>query len=196
MKRGYEIEQGKIVINRELTELDIFVRDFINVLKKHSNYLIVSGFVSIATGRPRGTEDVDILVPLLDEKKFQELFNELVKNKFWCYQSDNCKEVYRYIKSLDSVRFAREGEIFPNMELIPITQERKSKYFEFSNPQEIRVSDFEFKIPWIEFEITYKEKVLGSKKDLEDAQHLRTFFSEILDEDKFRKSCEVIENEI
>ena len=82
------------------------------------------------------------------------------------------------------------------MEVVPVTKERKAKYFEFTNPQKIKIKDFEFKIPWIEFEITYKEKVLAGKKDIEDAAHLRAFFSEILDEEKFNKSKEVIKDEI
>ena len=67
-----------IKINRDLTELDLFVMEFIEVLKKHSDYLIVSGFVSISTGRTRGTEDIDVLVPVVNENKFNELFNDLI----------------------------------------------------------------------------------------------------------------------
>mgnify|MGYP001619544231 CR=1 FL=1 len=61
--KGYELKKGILFINRDLTELDMFVKDFLEVLKKHSDYLIVSGFVSISTGRTRATEDVDILIP-------------------------------------------------------------------------------------------------------------------------------------
>ena len=74
MKKGYYVKAETLMINRELTELDLFVKDFLKVLKKHSDYLIVSGFVSISTGRSRGTEDVDILIPVADENKFEELF--------------------------------------------------------------------------------------------------------------------------
>ena len=55
MGKDFAIENGAIVINRKLTDLDRFVRSFLDVLKKRSDYLIVSGFVSIATGRARGT---------------------------------------------------------------------------------------------------------------------------------------------
>ena len=57
-----EKETNTIVINRELTKLDLFVKDFLDILKKHASYLIVSGFVSISTGRTRGTEDIDVLI--------------------------------------------------------------------------------------------------------------------------------------
>ena len=54
MMEGYSLENNTIVVNRELTELDLFVKEFIAILKKHTDYLIVSGFVSISTGRTRG----------------------------------------------------------------------------------------------------------------------------------------------
>ena len=196
INKGYKIENKTIIIERDLNELDKFVKDFLDVLKKHSDYLIVSGFVSISTGRIRGTEDVDILVPVLDEIKFNKLFEDLKNKDFWCYQGDNSKEVYEYIKNMESVRFARKNEMFPNMEFISINESRKTKFFEFSHPQRIKIKDFEFKIPPIEFEILYKEKILTSKKDIADAKHLRTFFSEILRKDKFKEYENIIMEEL
>jgi len=191
--KGYELEGGVIVINRELTELDLFVKDFLKVLKKHSNYLIVSGFVSISTGRPRGTEDVDILVPVLEEEKFKELFLDLQENNFWCYQGDNAKEVYSdYVKEMVNIRFARKDEMFPNMEVVFINETRKAKYYEFTHPQKMKVKDFEFKIPPLEFEILYKEIVLAGEKDMQDAKHLRILFSDILKTEKFKECEDVI----
>lgn len=195
MGAGYQLEGEVIIINRDLTELDLFVKDFLTVLNRHSDYLIVSGFVSISTGRTRGTEDVDVLVPTMDENKFRALFGDLQKNNFWCYQGDSIEEVYPYIQNLQNIRFAKNNEMFPNMEFIPINKTKKAKFFEFNHPQKIRVQDFEFKIPPIEFEILYKEIVLGSKKDLADAKHLRTFFAKIITEENFQKYKPIIENE-
>ena len=196
MMKGYSLDNETIVIDRELTELDIFVRDFLKVLKKYSDYLIVSGFVSICSGRARGTEDVDVLVPLMDSPKFKELFENLLKEDFWSYQGDSSEEVYEYVKDLVSVRFARKEEMFPNMEVVSFDKTKKAKLFEFNNPQKIRIKDFEVKIPPIEFEILYKEKILGSEKDIADAKHLRTFFSEIISEDKFKEYTPIILEEL
>ena len=191
--KGYYLEKDVIVINRELTELDLFVKDFLEVLKKYSDYLIVSGFVSIATGRPRGTEDVDILVPVFEEEKFKELFLNLQENNFWCYQGDNAKEVYsQYVKNMVNIRFARDKEMFPNMEVIFINKTKKAKYYEFTKPQKIKVKDFEFKIPPLEFEILYKEIVLAGDKDIQDAKHLRILFSDILKKQRFKECKDVI----
>ena len=164
-----------------------FVKKFLDILKRHSDYLVVSGYVSICSGRARGTEDVDILFPVMSREKFEMLFKDLTNNGFWCYQGDDHAGVHRYVKDMDSVRFALKKEMFPNIELIPIDESRKAQHFEFSRPQKIRINDFEFKVPEIEFEIAYKETVLGSEKDMEDAMHLRVFFSSGIDEDKLKK---------
>ena len=196
MGKGYHLSGDTIVINRELTKLDLFVKHFLDVLKKYADYLLVSGFVSISSGRTRGTEDVDVLVPVMGKEKFEKLFEALQKGGFWCYQGDSVEEVYPYIKEMSSIRFARVNEMFPNMEVIPITEKRKAKFFEFTPPQKMKVQEFEFKIPPLEFEILYKELVLGGQKDLADAKHLRTFFAEIIKKEKFKEYEPIIKSEL
>jgi len=194
--KGYRLKGETIIIDRELTNLDMFVKDFLDIMKKYSDYEIVSGFVSIATGRTRGTEDVDIIFPLIEKSKFFDLFENLQKNNFWCYQGESPEEVYHYIQEMQSIRFARINEMFPNIEFIPFNKKKKAKYFEFTHPQKIKIKDFEFKIPPIEFEILYKEIVLAGEKDIADALHLRTFFSEILKKEKFKEYEPIIKGEL
>lgn len=196
MGKGYQLEGEVIVINRDLTELDLFVKDFLDVLKKHCDYLIVSGFVSISTGRTRGTEDVDLLIPLLSRERFTALFDDLMVNGFWCYQGDSVDEVHPYIKELSSIRFAKINQMFPNMEVIPITEKKKAKFFEFTHPQKMKVQNFQFKVPPLEFEILYKEIILGGQKDLADAKHLRTFFANFLKKEKFKEYEPIIRDEL
>jgi len=195
-KKGYLLEKNTIIIQRDLTQLDLFAKKFLDILKNHSDYLVVSGFVSICTGRTRGTEDIDVLIPAMEKEKFIALFKELDKNNFWCYQGDDPEDAYTYVKNLNNIRFAKTNEIFPNIELVPFNQTKKAKFFEFSHPQKIKIKDFEFKIPPLEFEILYKEIILKGKKDIEDAKHLRTFFSEIIKEEKFKEYEPIIRNEI
>jgi hypothetical protein len=191
--KGYSIDKDVIVIQRELTELDRFVRDFLHAL--NSDYLVVSGFVSIATGRTRGTEDVDILFPLMHKAAYQEVFDRILDAGFWCYQGDTLQVVYEYVQELKHIRFARKDQIFPNIELIPINESKKAQWFEFKHPQKMRVGRWEFKIPPIEFEILYKELVLGSKKDIQDAKHLRQFFRAVLRDENFKAYRKVIQDE-
>lgn len=196
MARGYRVKGNVIIINRDLTELDRFLKSFLSVLKKHSDYLVVSGFVSISTGRIRGTEDIDVIVPVMGKSKFKSLFDELVAEDFWCYQGDYSDAVYSYIKNLDSIRFAKKNTLFPNIEFIPFDKTKKAKTFEFNHPQKVRVCDFEFKIPPLEFEILYKELLLSGKKDMEDARHLRVFFEDILDNERFKNYEKIIRSEL
>jgi len=194
--KAYSIENNTIIIDRELTKLDLFVKDFLEVLKRHSDYLVVSGFVSISTGRTRGTEDVDILAQKLNKIEFALLLEDLFKNKFWCYQGDTINEIWKYIENGSNIRFAKEEEMFPNIEFISIDKSKPVKYFEFTHPQKIKIQDFEFKIPPIEFEILYKEIVLAGKKDIEDAKHLRTFFSELIKKERFKEYEPLIKKEL
>jgi hypothetical protein len=197
MKGGYELKDGILILDRELTDLDLFVKDFLEVLEEYSNYLIVSGFVSISTGRTRATEDVDILVPVLNKEQFEELFNNLIENGFWCYQGESPERVYEdYVKNMISIRFAKNNQMFPNMEVVFISKDKKAKYYEYTHPQSIKIKNFEFRIPPLEFEILYKEIVLTGKKDIEDARHLRNLFKDILSEDKFKECGEVIRSEL
>ena len=166
MEKGYKLENETIIVNRELSELDLFLKDFLNILKKYSDYLVVSGFVSISTGRVRGTEDIDVLVKIPEKNNFELLFNGLLSGNFWFYQGDSYEEVYPYIKNMQNIRFARINELFPNIEFIPINESKKAKFYEFTHPQKIKIQDFEFKIPPIEFEILYKEIILAGKKDI------------------------------
>ena len=191
--KGYSYEDSTIMIDRKLTQLDLFVRSFLDIMKKHMDCLIVSGYVSICTGRTRGTENIDVITPMLDKEKFKRLFDDLMENGFWCYQGDDPDEVYTYLPG--SIRFAKTDEMFPNMEFITFEKDKTAKAYEFKNPQMIKIKDFEFKIPEIEFEVAYKEIRLKSKKDLEDARHLREFFSDIFDENQFLKAKKVILDE-
>ena len=75
-----------------------------------------------------GKEDIDVLVPLMSISKFEELFVDLKKNNFWCYQGDNLDEIYPYIENFDSIRFAKVNETFPNIEFIPFNNTKKAKF--------------------------------------------------------------------
>ena len=56
------IFEGKI-IDRETTDLDMFVMDFVDLLHEAKiNYVIVSGYVSILFGRSRLSEDIDVIL--------------------------------------------------------------------------------------------------------------------------------------
>ena len=128
--------------------------------------------------------------------RLRDLFQDLQEQGFWCYQSENWEDAYGYVEELTGVRFARKDELIPNVELIPINEASKTKFFEFSHPRKMRVQDFEFKVPPIEFEILHKELILRSPKDVADARHLRTLFSDTISEENVKKFRPVVRLEL
>ena len=110
-----KFKDKEIIIEKHLNNLDKFVLDFLKMLEKHSDYVIVSGYVSILFGRTRTTEDIDILVPKMNLSKFSELQKHL-KNKFWCLNSDDISEQFGMLNDELSIRFAQKDRTFPNIE--------------------------------------------------------------------------------
>ncbi|MGP8320042.1 MAG: hypothetical protein ACT6FD_04545 [Methanosarcinaceae archaeon] len=62
---------------KDRTILDKFTEAFVNVVEKHVEYIIVSGFVAIAHGRSRGTEDIDMIIERIEKDKFLKLHDDL-----------------------------------------------------------------------------------------------------------------------
>ena len=95
----YNIMKKEIILERELSELDKFVLEFINILKRHVKYVIISGYVSILLGRSRGTEDVDLFLEKVGKEKFLKLYKELDEGGFWCLNTSNSGEAFDYLES-------------------------------------------------------------------------------------------------
>lgn len=62
---------------KDRTILDKFTEAFVNVVEKHVEYIIVSGFVAIAHGRSRGTKDIDMIIERIEKDKFLKLHDDL-----------------------------------------------------------------------------------------------------------------------
>ena len=63
-------ENKREVDNKTL--LDKFAEDFCKIIDKYAVYIICSGFVAIAHGRTRGTEDIDMII-----EKFIRIFDKV-----------------------------------------------------------------------------------------------------------------------
>ncbi|MBT6821560.1 hypothetical protein HOA56_03985, partial [archaeon] len=77
--------------------LDDFTIEFSKIVEKFTEYIVVSGYVAISSGRTRGTEDIDMIIPNLNYEEFNKLNIELIKNDFSCIQSNDSKEIYNYL---------------------------------------------------------------------------------------------------
>ena len=103
---------------KERTILDKFAEDFVDIVEKHAKYIIVSGFVAIAHGRSRGTEDVDLIIERIGKETFKTMHNDLLLAGFECIQSEDPDVIYDdYLKDKTSVRYIRKGHFLPEMEL-------------------------------------------------------------------------------
>ena len=173
------IDKSTIIINRELSELDYFTLDFIRILEKYTNYVLVSGYISILLGRSRASEDVDILVPKIDSIKLNSLYNELIDNGFICLNANDAKSISNYLNDEMAVRFSKKGTIIPNIEFKII----KNKFEEIAlkNSIKVKLTEGILKISPLELQIAFKQEVLKSPKDFEDARHIEKIAEKYLD---------------
>lgn len=67
-----EVKNDEITITKELNDIDSFVIKTTDIIKKYTEYVIVSGYVAIFFGRSRISEDVDIFIKELSLEKFKK----------------------------------------------------------------------------------------------------------------------------
>jgi hypothetical protein len=165
------VSKNIIKMDRELSDLDIFTLDFVRILRKHTHYVVVSGYVSILLGRSRASEDVDIIIPKLSLINFAALLHDLQKKGFYCLNAEDEKSIYEYLKDKIAVRFAKEKTAIPNIEL----KFAKNKFDDLAldNIITVKIGKEEIIISHLELQIAFKEVVLKSSKDIEDARHIR-----------------------
>ncbi|MCK4348282.1 MAG: hypothetical protein KAW47_06675 [Thermoplasmatales archaeon] len=179
-----------IEIDRELSDLDRFTIDFISILEKHTNYVIVSGYVAILLGRARASEDIDIIIPKIDFSTFQSMLHDLKENGFYCLNAEENEFIFGYLKEDIAIRFAKQGSLIPNIELKWV----KNKFDEIALEKTltVRLPQWQLYISHLELQIAFKEVVLKSPKDLEDARHIRDVAEGHLDKNLIKKYKEML----
>ena len=185
----YDNQKGEIYSDKIINELDRFVFDFLNILEKHSEYVIVSGYVSIVLGRTRASEDVDLLIPRMNFDKFHQLFNDINKNDFECLNTSDVREAFE-IWQQHAIRFSRGGMPIPNMEFKMINNEIQEDAFR--NRINLILENKTIYISPLELQIAYKLSIISqgnfeeisSDKDFEDAKHIYEYFKDKLNKDK------------
>ena len=174
-----EFEENKIVFNKVINSLDQFVIDFVRILNKNNiRYVIISGYVAILFGRTRETEDVDMFIEKINFETFRNLWDDL-QERFECLNTSNVVEAYNeYLNDNTAIRFSLKGDYVPNIELkFP---KMDSDFWSLKEKKEVAVNEHTLFISPIEMQICFK-LVLGTDKDIEDAQHLYTIFKQHLD---------------
>lgn len=188
------VSHDEIKLNKVLTALDEFVLDFLKVLEKHSKYVIVSGYVSILFGRARATEDIDMFVGKLNQTKFKELYKDLMNSGYQSLNSTGAREAFNLLSEGSAARFSKKNTIIPNIEM----KFPKNDIERMIIDKNVRViiQGKEIRISPLELQIAFKEIVLKSDKDLEDARHLETIFRENLNQKKLKRYREMLLDDI
>lgn len=173
----YQYTPEKIILKgKKITELDLFVDNFVRILEKYTNYVIVSGYAAIFFGRSRGTEDVDILIEPMNWGNFQTLYNKL-SEKYDFLNSGDSKHLFNMLNEKLGIRIAEKGKIIPNIELKFIKYSFED--YAIKNSILIENESMVFKLSPIELQIAYK-LYLGAEKDNLDAQFLYQIFEKDL----------------
>jgi hypothetical protein len=181
-----ELGDDYVAIDRQLSALDREVVAFTSVLDAlEIDYVIVSGYVSILTGRSRSTEDVDVILEPLSESELERLADRFESVGYWgmAMPLDRLPEI---LSEGDRIRIAKEDQVFPNFEcwLAATDIDREALAASIS----ARLGDHEIAISSIELQIAYKLSLAAKSgsltgKDFEDALHLfLTFEGEIKNE--------------
>jgi len=164
--------------NKELSELDRFVKNFVRILEKNFRYVIVSGYVAILFGRNRSSEDIDVFIQKKDFESFKNYWDE-VSQRYECINTKIADKAYNdYLLKNIPIRFSKKNEFIPNFELkFPRSELDK---WTLSERKKVIVNDSNLYVSPLELEIPYK-LYLGSDKDIEDARFLYKFFKDYLD---------------
>ena len=166
--------------------LDNFCIDFCKIIEKYTKYIVVSGFVAIASGRTRGTENIDMIMEKVSEEEFIKLHKELTQSGFVCMQSDNPKEIYNlYLLAKISVRYTYKNQLVPQME-IKFTRDELDKY-QIITREKLPLTGLNIWFSSVNMNIAFKEEYLKSDKDLEDARHLRIIYEKNVNENEIKK---------
>lgn len=186
-----ELKNNKIfALDKISSELDIFVLKFLRILEKYTEYVVISGYVSILLGRSRATEDVDIFIKPIKRELFSEFYKDLIKNGFWCVNCEDEGEIFSYLEDSLAIRFAEANTYAPNFEVKYPKDDLDEETF--SNYLIVVLKIGEIKISSLERQIAFKRYYLASDKDADDALHIEELFKDKIDYKKINKYRELI----
>ena len=179
-----EFDGDTLVIDRTPSELDEMVLEFTEILDEEDiEYVIVSGYVAILTGRSRATEDIDIVTERLSRERTMVLAERLREEGYWGATMP-LDELFATLSDDVRQRVAEDGTMIPNVELWFVKNDYER--VALTDPLVAEVGEREIAISPFELQIAYK-LFLGSEKDFEDALHLYQVFEGQLDEDRLQR---------
>lgn len=155
--------------------LDKFAEDFCSVTEKHVKYIVVSGYVAIAHGRFRTTEDIDMITEKMSFEKFAVFHHALEKAGFHCMQSTKVEDIYEYLEKGDGIRYVRKETFLPPEMEIKFAKDELDE-LQIETRRKMPFTGLDVWFSSVEMNIAFKEELLKSPKDMEDARHLRKIY--------------------
>ncbi len=176
-----EIESGT-------TELDELVWNLVSRLEGRTDYVLVSGYISILLGMERPTQDVDILISGFRSREELANFFKEIRGMGWETIPSNLDEVYFLLEERNE-----KIDIFTDKQWYFDFKKAKTKWgiLSLKNPLVVKKRGYKFKIAPPEVQIPYK-LWLGSDKDIKDAVYLYERLKDIID----KKAMKDIANEM
>ena len=161
--------------------LDDFTIQFCEIMERYAKYIVVSGFVAISHGRKRTTEDIDMIIEKIDFDTFVKLHESLDFGGFHCMQSTKVTDIYDYLIRGDSVRYVRKGSLMPPEMEVKFVKDEIDE-MQMRTRVKLPFTGVDIWFSSIEFNIAFKEQLLKSPKDMEDAKHLRIIYRDEISE--------------
>ena len=100
-------------------------------------------------------------------------------------QSNSPEELYDYLKDKLSIRYTFKDEPLPEMEVKFAKDELDD--FQLKNRVKLPLTGLDVWFGSINMNIAFKEELLKSDKDMEDAKHLRIVYSESVNEKEIKE---------
>jgi hypothetical protein len=176
-----ELSDDTLTVSRELSELDKDVLEFTQILDAcEVDYVIVSGYVAILTGRSRSTEGIDVILESLSEAETEQFVTELKDRGYWGMAMP-LDEMYSMLSEGSRIRIAEDGAMYPNFETWFVSNDVEREAL--SNPLTVMFDEGQIEISPLELQIAYKLRLAQASdslngKDFEDALHLYLTFEE------------------
>lgn len=174
---GIELRKDELIVSREPNELDELAIAFTAILDELGiEHVYVAGYVAVLTGRPRTTQDIDVLLERIDEAQADHLVERLAADGMWG-PAMPLDHLYEMLSRGDDIWVAPAEQVIPHIEAKFVSDEADAEAID--HPVTARIAGEAVPIGPMELQIADK-LYLGSPQDFEDAVHLYALFEESL----------------
>jgi len=123
-----------------------------------------------------------MIIDKMSSEDFKKMHKSLIEGGFECLQSRKVEDIYEYLEKGDSIRYVRKGTFLPPEMEIKFPKDELDK-LQLDTRKKLTFTGLDIWFSSIEMNIAFKEELLKTDKDKEDAKHLRLIYEDKIDED-------------